>query len=65
MAITLGDAGTIDHFGLAFEYQIIKVLNKRMDKTNRKLKIVCTRIKANTSATRQHMLHIPTKVLIS
>ena len=64
MAIKL-DAGTIDRFGLAFQYQIKKLI-KKMDKNNCKLKILYKCIKANTSAISQHMLHIlPTKVLIS
>ena len=56
----LGDAGsgTIDRFDLAFQYQITKT-NKRMDKNNRKLKILHKCMKANTSAIWQHMLHIP------
>ena len=33
----LGDAGTIDCFCLAFQYQIKKI-GKRMDKNNRKIK---------------------------
>ena len=66
LQIKLGDAGTIDRFGLAFQYQINKILKKRMDKNNRKLKILYKRIKANTSAIWQNMLHIsPTKKIIS
>ena len=36
----LGDSGTIDRFGLAFQNQIKKIY-KRMDKNNRNLKILC------------------------
>ena len=32
MAIQSGDAGTIDHFGLAFQYQIIKIIKKNGQK---------------------------------
>ena len=60
--IKLGDAGTIDRFGLAFQYQIKTIIKKRMDKCNCRLKILYN----NTSAIWQHMLHIPTtKVPIS
>ena len=49
---------TFDLFGLAFQYQIfLKLFKKRMDKSNRKLKILYQCIKA--SAMWQHMLHIP------
>ena len=66
MALQLGDAGTINHFGLAFQYQIKKYIKKRIDKSNCKLKILYKCIKANTSVMWQHMLHIPpTKILIS
>ena len=59
-------ASTIDHFDLAFHYQIIKIIKRRMDKNNCKLKILYKYIKANTSAIWQHMLHIPPgKVLVS
>ena len=34
----LEDAGTIDRFSLAFQYQIFKNIKKRMNKNNRKLK---------------------------
>ena len=64
--LQLGDAGTIDRFGLAFHYQIEKHTHKNMDKNNRKLKIPYKYIKANTGAIWQHMLHIPpTKIFIS
>ena len=53
MAIKLGDAGTIAHFGQAFQYQI-KTIIKRMDKSTRKLNILYKCIKANTSAIWQH-----------
>ena len=29
MAIKLGDAGTIDHFGLSFQYQMKKKIKKK------------------------------------
>ena len=32
MAIKLGDASTIDHFGLAFQYQIKKIIKKNEQK---------------------------------
>ena len=35
MAIKLGDAGTIDHFGLAFQYQIKKIIKKNGQKHSR------------------------------
>ena len=56
--IKLGDAGTIDGFGLMFEYQINKE-EKRMDKNNCKSKILykCT---ANTSTIWQHNYAAPT-----
>ena len=63
--IKLGEAGTIDCFNLAFQYQIKKII-ERMDKNNHKLKILCKCMKVKNSAIWQHMLQIsPTKVLIS
>ena len=47
--IKLGDADTIDRFGLAFQYQIKQIIKKRMDKNNCKLKILYKCMKANTS----------------
>ena len=47
MAIKLGDAGTIDHFGLTFQYQIKKIFKKRMDKSNHKLKILQFKVNAS------------------
>ena len=32
MAIKLGDAGTIDHFGRAFQYEITKIIKKNAQK---------------------------------
>ena len=48
MGIKLGDAGTMDHFGRAFQYKIKKRLKKkRMDESIRNLKILykCTKAK--------------------
>ena len=50
----LGDAGTIDRFGLAFQYHITRYIYKRMDKNNRKLQILYKCIQANTRALWQH-----------
>ena len=62
----LGDAGTIDRFGLAFRYQIFKNYRKTMDKSNRKLKILYKCIKAKYQC---HMAayaaHTTNKILIS
>ena len=57
-----GHASTIDRFGLAFQYQILK--QKRMDENNRNIKMVYN-INAYrlTSAIWQHMLHIPPTAL--
>ena len=64
--IKLGHASTSDRFVLAFQYQIKKEKEKRVDKCNRKLKILYQCIKDNTSAIWQQMLYTPpTKTLIS
>ena len=64
--IKLGDAGSIDLFGLAFQDQIKKRIKKIGQKQSQnKNTIIYNCIKVNTSATWHHMLHIPpTKILI-
>ena len=39
MAITLGDAGTIDHYGLVFQYQIFKNIKKNEQKRQKQSQI--------------------------
>ena len=51
MQIKLGDVGTIDRLGLAFEYQMKK--NKKMDKNNCKFKILYKCIKEPTFRKKQ------------
>ena len=66
MANKLGDAGTIWHFGLAFQYQIKKIKKKNGQKQSQNKITKCILIKANIPAIWRHMLHIlPTKIAIS
>ena len=62
----LGDTGTIDRFGLAFQIQIFLKYQNRLYNNNRKVKVLYKFLKANTSAICLHVMHIPaTAILIS